>query len=846
MFEDLLGEASDTAPDSAPSAQDDAQPEARDEALSNVDSLIALLDRWVEHGWLRALDRALAVFLHREVGDASPLLLLAAALASHQLGRGHVCLDLAATLAAPDLALSLPPEGDDLSDPPPLPGDVLAGLDLVTWRAALDHPPLVADGRDDQPGNTPLVKFESPDSTRLYLRRYWQYEQDIRHHISARLDTSDAPCRRTALPHDGADRRPDNATDPADAPCGRTALPHDGTDRHPDNATDPANAPCGRTALPHDGADRRPDNATDTADAPCGRTALPHDGADRRPDNVTSTTTLAAALDSLFPAPPTGPGPDWQKAACALATRSRFAVITGGPGTGKTTTVVKLLALLQALAMGEGQRPLRIHLAAPTGKAAARLNESIADQVARLDLTGLSDAPETLRSAIPQQVTTLHRLLGSRPDTRHFRHHAGNPLPLDALVIDEASMVDIEMMAAVLTAMPPRARLVLLGDKDQLASVEAGAVLGDLCQRAEGGHYTPATCDWLESVIGTPIPEKHRDADGQPLDQAIAMLRVSHRFDAKSGIGQLAEAVNRPLGVGHDHKEKKRAVREIFGTDGKSRYADIARLALADADDTAFDRLVVNGNPAGFINNGEGRHDRRGELIAPPRGYAHYLEVMQAARPTQPFFGEGEARQPYDDWARQILAAHGHFQLLCALRKGPWGIEGLNPRIGRALRRASWLKASDLELEQGWFEGRPVLVTRNDYGLRLMNGDIGITLGVPEARSETEPPGRTLLRVAFPASDGSGDIKWVLPSRLQAVETVFAMTVHKSQGSEFTHTALLLPDAPNPILTRELVYTGITRARDWLTVVETGRGMLDEAVTREVVRVSGLIRQSVR
>ncbi|MCE8003221.1 exodeoxyribonuclease V subunit alpha [Billgrantia ethanolica] len=735
-------------------------------ALHDTQALFALLDRWVERGWLRALDRALASFFQREVNDAPPLLLLATALASHQLGRGHVCLDLAQTLAAPDLALSLPPEGDDLSDPPPLPSDLLAELDLATWRDALHHPALAADG-NAPPGNTPLVRSERDGNVRLYLRRYWQYEQDIRDLIGSRL------------------------------------------------------------------------TATTDAEA--------------------DTVTLARALAALFTP---GHELDWQQAACALASRSRFAVITGGPGTGKTTTVVKLLALLQALALGEtapagtAPRPLRIRLAAPTGKAAARLNESIAKQVQGLSLVELAAAVgqqgvdiSTLRDSIPTEVTTLHRLLGSRPDTRHFRHHAGNPLALDALVIDEASMVDIEMMAAVLTALPPRARLILLGDKDQLASVEAGAVLGDLCQRAEGGHYTPATCDWLQRVTGTPIPERYHDEGGQPLDQAIAMLRVSHRFDAKSGIGQLAEAVNRPLAPEQNEKEaqkeKKRAVREIFGTDGtdeESRYADIARLALADADDPALDRLVVNGNPAGFINSGEGRHDRRGEPIAPPRGYAHYLDVMQQQRPAQPFFGEGDERQPYDDWARQVLAAHGHFQLLCALRKGPWGIEGLNPRIGRALRRAGWLKASDLELEQGWFEGRPVLVTRNDYGLGLMNGDIGITLAVPEARSASETAGRTLLRVAFPASDGSGDIKWVLPSRLQAVETVFAMTVHKSQGSEFTHTALLLPDAPNPILTRELAYTGITRARDWLTLVETGRGMLDEAVTREVVRVSGLGR----
>jgi len=733
LFGDLLDEAPAAARGDTAGSADSTAP-ALNPALQDIDALIALLDRWVERGWLRALDRALAVFLHREVSDSPPLLLLAATLASHQLGRGHVCLDLAQTLAAPNLALSLPPEGDDLSDPPPLPSQVLEGLELERWRAALDRPLLVADGRDDQPGSTPLVKLEGPGNARLYLRRYWQYEQGIRARIAARLDD-------------------------------------DSYNRNP---------------------------------AP-----------------------LAAALDALFPATVEI---DWQKIACVLAARSPFAVITGGPGTGKTTTVVKLLALLQSQQLAHTERALRIRLAAPTGKAAARLNESIAGQVAGLELAGLSDDPETLRAAIPQEVTTLHRLLGSRPDTRHFRHHAGNPLTLDVLVIDEASMVDIEMMAAVLGALPPRARLILLGDKDQLASVEAGAVLGDLCQRAEGGHYTPATCRWLEQATGTTIHGQYQDTDGQPLDQAIAMLRVSHRFDASSGIGQLAQAVNAPLSSDHQPRDKKRAVHEVFQRD----YADIVRLALADADDPAFERLVTDGNPAGFKHRGIGRQYRGNEL-APPTGYRHYLEVLKHQRPTADTPLEGN-REAYEAWAQAVLGAHNRFQLLCALRKGPWGVEGLNLRIGKALRREKLIAANDRELERGWYLGRPVLVTRNDYGLGLMNGDIGITLALPHP----EDPSRSVLRVAFPTANADKPIKWVLPSRLQAVDTVFAMTVHKSQGSEFTHTALILPDAPNPILTRELVYTGVTRAKHWLTLAESRRGILDGAVLRDVTRVSGL------
>ncbi|MFG6157651.1 exodeoxyribonuclease V subunit alpha [Halomonas sp. 1390] len=733
----------------------DTQDFAPERALADHAALFALLDRWVARGWLRSLDRAFAAFLHREaeavngVSEASPLLLLAAALASHQLGRGHVCLDLAQTLATPDLALSLPPEGDSLEDPPPLPSRVMAALDLDTWRAALAQPELVADG----PGSTPLVLAGTAARPRLYLRRYWQHEQDIHSRINERL------------------------------------------------------------------------------------------GDTKRDDETPDAARLRPILDALFPKPkataaqngaPRTAAIDWQKAACALAGRSRFAVITGGPGTGKTTTVVRLLALLQALALGggqgegesEGEHALRIRLAAPTGKAAARLNESIAGQVAKLDLDGLADDPERLRGVIPKEVSTLHRLLGSRPETRRFRHDRHNPLPLDVLVVDEASMVDVGMMAAMLEALPPRARLVLLGDKDQLASVEAGSVLGDLCARAEGGHYTPATAEWLGEATGQPLPAETLDADGQPLDQAIAMLRVSHRFTADSGIGQLAAAIN----LEAEPAAKRRAITTAL----TAGFADLSHHKLSADDERGLARLAVTGCPERFPS--------AKTADAPPVGYRHFLSVMAEQRPA-----DEADQEAFDDWAREVLAAHGHFQLLCALRRGPWGVEGLNERVRQALERERLIDSQDGR--QRWYPGRPVLVTKNDYGLGLMNGDIGITLDMPRpgsALSSQRPNNalgdgsRRLLRVAFPAGDGTDRIKWVLPSRLQAVETVFAMTVHKSQGSEFTHAALVLPDAPNPILTRELVYTGITRARHWLTLVETGRGQLMDAAQRRVMRVSGL------
>ncbi|MFO8155430.1 MAG: exodeoxyribonuclease V subunit alpha [Pseudomonadota bacterium] len=487
-------------------------------------------------------------------------------------------------------------------------------------------------------------------------------------------------------------------------------------------------------------------------------------------------------LDTLFGPP--DPVETWQRLACAVAAGSGFSVITGGPGTGKTTTVVRLLALLQGLRRDAEQRPLRIRMAAPTGKAAARLNASVAGAVHDLPLPD-----ETLRTTIPTEVTTLHRLLGIRPGSRRFRHDADNPLPLDVLVVDEASMIDVELMAATLAALPARARLILLGDRDQLASVEAGAVLGELCQRAEDGHYTPATADWLERVSGEPIPDDLRDTEGRALDQHVVMLRHSHRFDADSGIGRLAIAANAGNGA---------SAEALLASGG---YADLRHQPLRGPGDTALEALAE-------------------------AGYRPYLEIV-AARPD----GSAPAAE-HDDWARRVLAEHGRFQLLAALRHGPWGIEGLNQRIAAGLADAGLIETGAY-----WYPGRPVMVTRNDYDLGLINGDIGITL----PRVETDDLGRrTTLRVAFPATDGGEAVRWVLPARLDNVETVFAMTVHKAQGSEFDHTALLLPDRPSPILTRELVYTAITRARSRFTLLDSGHGVLAAALAARVNRSAGL------
>ena len=667
--------------------------------LGRAEDLLLLLERWVERGWLRALDKAFVAFLHERDPQGDPLVLLAAALTSHQLGHGHVCLDLFETLKEPDFALSLPPEGDVQTGAMLLPSQLLEALDGEAWCKALQASSLVehAGQSSADAASRPLVLSER----RLYLRRYWTYERRIDGALRQRLAVAEAT--------------------PADLPV---------------------------------------------------------------------------RLNGLFGSPAQNAPVDWQKLACALATRGAFSIVTGGPGTGKTTTVVRLLALLQAPAVEAGA-PLRIRLAAPTGKAAARLTESISVQVKSLEVD------DKVRQKIPSDVTTVHRLLGSRPGTRHFRHHAGNRLPLDVLVVDEASMIDLEMMANLLDALPAHARLVLLGDKDQLASVEAGAVLGDLCRDAEAGWYTAQTRSWLEQVSGENLSasDLQQDLDGtHPLAQQVVMLRHSRRFGEGSGIGQLSRLVNQQL---------PREARALLAA---GNHADLFALPLKGEQDRAFERLALEG---------------RGTEA---KGYRHYIERLREQRP--------DTRSGLEDprwaaWAGHVLQAFEAFQVLCAVRKGPWGVEGLNERITRALFARKLIDG-----DQQWYEGRPVLMTRNDYGLGLMNGDIGIALMLPEGEGQAR---RHVLRVAFARNDGQGGIRFVLPSRLNDVETVYAMTVHKSQGSEFIHTALILPDALNPVLTKELIYTGITRAKRWFSLIEPRGGVFEEAVRRKVKRLSGLM-----
>ena len=494
-------------------------------------------------------------------------------------------------------------------------------------------------------------------------------------------------------------------------------------------------------------------------------------------------------LDVLFEQAPADAAPDWQKLACAVALRGSATIITGGPGTGKTYTVASLLTLLFAVA--ETPERLRIALAAPTGKAAARLKQSIDSALAKLAHKVGDQLPLAELTRRMGPARTLHSLLGARPGTRALQHHAGNRLDVDVLIVDEASMVHLEMMAALLAALPLGAMLILLGDKDQLASVEAGAVLGDLCHDAETGAYTAATLAYAEAAAGVTLPARFHGAGGA-LAQQTVMLRHSHRFGGP--IGALALAVN--------------------GGDGGAAVACL-RAGAAQGNDgqVAWLEPAQPGDVLALALDGR---------TGAPGGYRPYLALLRDGA------AAAEGAVPFDavrheGWVRDVLRSFEAFRILCAVRDGEWGVAGLNVAIEQSLERAGLIKRAD------WYVGRPVMVTRNDYGTGVFNGDIGLTLRDP-AR-----PGS--LRVYFLEGE---TVRSVLATRLRHVETAYAMTVHKSQGSEFRHTVLVLPKDGGAMLARELVYTGITRARDRFTLVTPAPAVLLDAIGRRTQRASGL------
>jgi exodeoxyribonuclease V alpha subunit len=473
---------------------------------------------------------------------------------------------------------------------------------------------------------------------------------------------------------------------------------------------------------------------------------------------------LRKNFDRLFPGDGLSDGIDWQKIAALAALLKRFCVITGGPGTGKTHTVAKILALL--VEQGDGV-PIDIMLAAPTGKAAAKLGESL--KSAR----GLLDCSPAVRNRLPVEARTIHRMLQPVIGTSDFRYNAANRLPADVVIVDEASMIDLALLSKLVAALADRTRLVLIGDKDQLASVEAGAVLGDICDRGRPHRFSQSFCRTAELATGISLsPCDGKDEERGGLRDSIVNLVRSYRFEEKSGIGALGRAVNQGNG------------------------------------DAVLDFLKTG--------HGDGIH---WNPVASPRELYRQLpkHIIEGYRDC---FSAAEPRHALERFSR--------FRVLCAVNKGFYGVGAINRLAEQVLRRSN-LIATESGRTDRWYAGRPVLVTANDYRLGLFNGDIGLTAAADA--------GEERLVVCF--ADAADDMRRIPIHRLPALETVFAMTVHKSQGSEFDQVHLILPDTDVPVLTRELIYTAVTRARSRITIWGQER-ILAAGISRRIVRRSGL------
>jgi exodeoxyribonuclease V alpha subunit len=602
------------------------------------------LDRLRASGVLSYLDVHFAGFLGRLAGSVHPEFQLAAALASSHTRQGHVCLDLSRTGG---MLLAGDNDQEAVTCPP-----------VDRWAEILRRCPAVGGPGDYKP----LIL---DGDGRLYLYRYWEYQDRLARGIRER-----AGQRVTEI----------------------------------------------------------------------------------------DLGILRDGLERLFPSEGYGET-DWRKVAAFSALTRRFSVTSGGPGTGKTTTVARLLALLLEQA---GPGALRIALTAPTGKAAARLQEAIRR------VKGSLDCPENIRESIPEEAATIHRLLGSRPNSPYFRHHEGNPLPLDVVVVDEASMVDLALMSKLVQALGPQARVVLLGDRDQLASVEAGAVLGDICDTGRVHGFSEGFRRAVAEVTGCALPGGPPGESDSPMRDCIVQLEKSYRFGRDSDIGLLGEAVNRGEGIRAAALLKDAAHGLITWRDVPPPHA------LPTALSTAI-----------------------------TRGFEDYL---RAAEPWEAF-------QRFD-----------RFRILCALREGPYGAAAVNLLVENLLSRRRLI-----EPRRQWYRGRPLMVTRNDYHLRLFNGDVGLVLPDPEAGGD--------LRVFFPSPDGT--LRKFHPRRVPEHETMYATTVHKSQGSEFDRVLLLLPDRDSSVLTRELIYTGISRGRQAVELWGVEE-IFVAAVSRRIERRSGL------
>ncbi|PFG55504.1 DNA helicase/exodeoxyribonuclease V alpha subunit [Vibrio sp. ES.051] len=703
---------------------------------SDQDSLMTILERLAHKGAIRQLDYQFARFIYAQCKQQAEGQALAfiAGVVSSELGKGHICLALFDAQGQPtDVASKLGLFGESALA-------LNTQLQSVDWIQLLQNATLVGAQGEALP-----LMF---DGQRLYLHRYWHYEVTLAeklNQLGAAVNLQPQEFARLSELLNHLFARQYHFLFNAIAKA---------------NEVGNSNQVL-RQQLVCDHLDVVASDALDWS-------AI---------DTVLRQANKVQELQSLDKLVPLSACVNWQKVAAAVALTRRFAVISGGPGTGKTTTVTKLLAALIEQATQE--KNLTIKLVAPTGKAAARLTESIGKAVQELPVS-----PD-LKANIPTESSTLHRLLGAIPNSAEFRHNKHNPLHLDILVIDEASMVDLPMIYKVVDALPKHARLILLGDKDQLASVEAGAVLGDICSFYALG-YGKEQASAVARLTGFDTLA-HSTNSTSSIADSLCMLQKSYRFDARSGVGQLAKAVNSGSAAHLD---------SVWARD----FSDIEHFVLSSQHYNQMIQTLV-------------------------QEYGRYLKRL-GLHELDPNTGEPESLSRK---AKAVLDTFNQCRLLCAIREGDFGVAGLNQRIEKALSARKLIQVQD-EL---WYHGRPVMVMRNDHGLGLYNGDIGICM---RDDSEEEPR----LKVFFELPDGS--VKSILPSRVPEHETAYTMTIHKSQGSEFDYTLMILPPDFSPILTRELIYTGITRAKKRLALYAE-LNVLKRGIKVQTTRASGLVQR---
>ncbi|MCF8069984.1 MAG: exodeoxyribonuclease V subunit alpha [Desulfobacterales bacterium] len=606
-----------------------------------------------QHSELRDIDFHFAEFISRLAQRNSRELFIAAALASSATGEKNICLDLAQM------------ENRPLTD---------AGLnnkniycpDLKSWRKKLEMCSVFG-----KPGDYKPLILDSKD--RLYLYRYFDYEQKLSDSIKKRLIT------------------------------------------------------------------------------------------DMDPEKISRVKTYVKNIFILDPAKP-----DYQVIAAVTTALQNISVISGGPGTGKTSTIIKALELILSVS----NQKLKIYLAAPTGKAANRLMESVVQG------TGQSGCSDEMKACFPQEAYTIHRLLGTKWGTPYFKHNEDNLLHADVVVIDEASMVDLALMSKLFSAIPENSKIILAGDKDQLSSVESGSVLGDICDRQHTHNFSKSYRTVIREITGYKLAASEEYVQSASrLSDNIVVLDKSYRFTADSGIGEFGKHVNR---------------------------GDV-NSALDLLNDPAYPDIEFK------------------ELASP-----QHLAQLVSEKTLQYFNTQVVA----DRGLKRFFTLFDRFKILCTLKNGPFGIHAINDLVEDNLVKKNIISFSNEYASGHWYIGKPVMIKSNNYALGLFNGDIGIIM------ADDTTTDRNILTAWFQSGPSQNPRRFPL-YQLPDHDIAYAMTIHKSQGSEFDDIVIILPEKDTPFLTRELIYTAITRARKTVTIWGSEKA-LSGAISRTIQRASGL------